>query len=117
VPTFPSHPISDRDDPVAISAVAGISQRPPARSEDNEAFYVRLDEECVRAWLDANGIVYTPPSPNSRLGASIIDVYDTINPEGHGFSSWLDEYRGNATADSRNLCSYVYTLLHTRRTR
>jgi hypothetical protein len=45
--------------------------------------------------------------------AALIDAYETINPEGHGFSSWLDEYRGNATADSRNVCSYVYTLLHT----
>lgn len=81
--------------------------------QDNEAFYVRLDESCVRAWLDANGIAYTLPALNSRLGAALIDGYDTINPGGHGFSSWLDEYRGNATADSRNLCSYVYTLLHT----
>jgi hypothetical protein len=81
--------------------------------QDNEAFYVRLDEECVRAWLDANAIGYRLPAPGSRLGAALIDAYETINPEGHGFSSWLDEYRGNATADSRNVCSYVYTLLHT----
>ncbi len=75
--------------------------------QDNEAFYVRLDESCVRAWLDANGIGYDTPAPNSRLGAAIIDAYDTINPEGGGFSSWLDEYRGSTAADSRNLYSYV----------
>ncbi|MCA1551070.1 hypothetical protein I6F36_30005 [Bradyrhizobium sp. BRP19] len=81
--------------------------------QDNEAFYVRLDESCVRAWLDANGITYELPAPTSRLGAAIIDGYHTTRPEGGGFSSWLDEYRGNATPESRNLCSYVYTLLHT----
>jgi hypothetical protein len=81
--------------------------------QDNEAFYVRLDEACVRAWLAANGIEYQLPGANSCLGAALIDAYETINPEGHGFSSWLDEYRGKATADSRNVCSYVYTLLHT----
>jgi hypothetical protein len=80
--------------------------------QDNEAFYVRLDEACVRAWLDVNGIGYSLPAPNSRLGAAIIDAYDTINPDGRGFSSWLDEYRGKPTAANRNVCSYVYTLLH-----
>ncbi len=53
------------------------------------------------------------PSPNSRLGAALIDAYDTINPEGNGFSSWLDEYRSNSKPESSNACSYVYALLHT----
>ena len=43
----------------------------------------------------------------------MIDAYDTVNLERHGFSSWLDEYRSNSTSESRNVCSYLYTLLHT----
>jgi hypothetical protein len=81
--------------------------------QDNEAFYVRLREDFVRAWLDANAIQYALPAPGSRLGAALIDAYDTVNPDGNGFSSWLDEYRSNCKPESRNVCSYVYTLLHT----
>ena len=50
--------------------------------QDNEAFYVRLDEACVRAWLAANGIEYQLPGANSCLGAALIDAYETINPGG-----------------------------------
>jgi hypothetical protein len=81
--------------------------------QDNEAFYVRLREGLVRAWLDRNAILYALPVDNSRLGAALIDAYETINPDGHGFSSWLDEYRSNPIPESRNVCSYVYSLLHT----
>ena len=81
--------------------------------QDNEAFYVRLREDHIRAWLDRNKISYALPAPVSRLGAAVIDAYDTINPDGHGFSSWLDEYRSKCTPESRNVCSYLYTLLHT----
>jgi hypothetical protein len=82
-------------------------------NQDNEAFYVRLREDLVRSWLDRNEIPYALPVDNSRLGAALIDTYETINSHGHGFSSWLDEYRSNPTIESRNVCSYVYTLLHT----
>src|SRR5262249_32679650 len=67
----------------------------------------------VRAWLDRNASPYALPVDNSRLGAALIDGYETVNPGGHGFSSWLDEYRSNPIPESRNVCSYVYSLLHT----
>ncbi|UVF19990.1 hypothetical protein HPT29_002225 [Microvirga terrae] len=82
--------------------------------QDNEALYVRLDEDMVKAWLEANSIPFKLPSPNSRLGAALIDAYSAIGgPDRHGFSPWLDEYRNRPGALSRNVYAYVYTLLHT----
>jgi len=76
--------------------------------QDNEAFYVRLREETVVRWLQANGLNVTLPHPDARLGSMLIDQYGDAP-----FSKWLDEYRGNPRPQSRNAFAYVYTLLHT----
>ncbi|WP_029032656.1 hypothetical protein [Salinarimonas rosea] len=76
--------------------------------QDNEAFYVRLDEEIVRRWLEANEFSITLPGPHAKLGAMLIEEFAS-----QPFSKWLDEYRGKPQAGSRNPYAYVYTLLHT----
>jgi hypothetical protein len=72
----------------------------------NEAFYVRLDERLVLAWLARNSIaVPTAAAPN--LGGRLIEEYPPL-----AFSRFLDEYRREKNI-ARSAYPHVYTLLHT----
>ncbi len=72
----------------------------------NEAFYVRLDEEVVRAWLEANEVPVGDACAAAHLGGHLIEGYLP-------FSRFLDEYRGQRGTIPRHAYPYVYTLLHT----
>lgn len=72
--------------------------------QDNEAFYVRLDEALVLRWLEANGVPDLP-SPG-HLGAAYLEQYQDFQP-------FMDEYRTREQGQTpRTLCSYIYMLLH-----
>lgn len=72
--------------------------------QDNEAFYVRLDDAQVLKWLEANG-VSDLPSPG-QLGAAYLEQYQDFQP-------FLDAYRTREEGQTpRTLCSYIYMLLH-----
>jgi hypothetical protein len=71
----------------------------------NEALYFRVDQERVRRWLVANGI--SDLSDTVSLGAAYLEHYSDFGPYLQEFKE--REGRGSAT---RELCSYVYLLLH-----
>jgi hypothetical protein len=72
--------------------------------QDNEAFYVRLDDAQVLRWLEANGVPDLP-SPG-QLGATYLEQYLDFQP-------FMDAYRTREEGQTpRSLCSYVYMLLH-----
>lgn len=81
--------------------------------QSNEGFYVRLDEDLVRAWLSANLIPLPPADPRVRLGGQLIEDYEALerDPDSR-FSRFLDEYRREG-ALTRRAYPFVYTLLHT----
>jgi hypothetical protein len=79
----------------------------------NEGLYVRLNEECVLRWLDANGIQPSPAPAGVRLGGRLIEEFARLNAvPGTRFSRFLDEYR-RERAIPRSAYPFVYTLLHT----
>ncbi|ABD07236.1 hypothetical protein RPB_2531 [Rhodopseudomonas palustris HaA2] len=81
--------------------------------QSNEGFYIRLDEECVLEWLEANGIRPAPAAPGVRLGGRLIEEYAQMQAnEDVRFSRFLDEYRRERSVP-RLAYPYVYTLLHT----
>jgi hypothetical protein len=81
--------------------------------QSNEGFYVRLDEEAVVEWLNANDIHIVPAPAGVRLGGRLIEEFAAIqNDQGARFSRFLDEYRREG-AQPRCAYPYVYTLLHT----
>lgn len=81
--------------------------------QSNEGFYVRLDEECVLRWLEANGIQPVTPPDGVRLGGRLIEEFATLNSDPDTrFSRFLDEYRREG-AIPRSAYPFVYTLLHT----
>lgn len=81
--------------------------------QSNEGFYVRLEEECVLEWLEANGIRPAPAETGVRLGGRLIEEFALMhNDENVRFSRFLDEYRRERGV-ARLAYPYVYTLLHT----
>ena len=96
------------DMPVKLNAFpAAPSSKHPiyVTMQRNEALYFSVDQDRVRRWLAANGISDVPE--DKSLGASYLERYSDFRP-------YLDEFkqregRGNAT---RDMCSYVYLLLH-----
>ena len=81
--------------------------------QSNEGFYVRLDEDLVRAWLSNNLIPLPPADSRVRLGGQLIEDYEALerDPDSR-FSRFLDEYRREG-ALTRRAYPFVYTLLHT----
>lgn len=72
--------------------------------QDNEAFYVRLDEAQVLKWLEANSVPNLPPP--GQLGAAYLEQYEDFKP-------FMEAYRTREEGQTaRTLCSYVYLLLH-----
>lgn len=72
--------------------------------QDNEAFYLRLDEEQVLKWLEANRVPDLP-SPG-KLAAAYLEQYED-------FKLFMEAYRTREEGQTpRSLCSYVYMLLH-----
>jgi len=72
--------------------------------QDNEAFYVRLDEEQVLKWLEVNGVPHLPPP--GKWGAAYLEQYEDFKP-------FMEAYRTREEGQTaRTLCSYVYMLLH-----
>ena len=81
--------------------------------QSNEGFYVRLDEDLVRAWLSNTLIPLPPADSRVRLGGQLIEDYEALerDPDSR-FSRFLDEYRREG-ALTRRAYPFVYTLLHT----
>jgi hypothetical protein len=81
--------------------------------QSNEGFYIRLNEECVLRWLDANGIQPSPAPAGVRLGGRLIEEFAKLSADDDTrFSRFLDEYR-REHAVPRYAYPFVYTLLHT----
>jgi hypothetical protein len=79
----------------------------------NEGFYVRLNETCVRAWLEENNVAMPGAAPGVAIGGSLIeDFADIQNNDGMRFSRFLDEYRREQIIP-RRAAAHVFTLLHT----
>lgn len=81
--------------------------------QSNEGFYVRLNEQTVLAWMDANGITTAAAAPEVRLGGRLIEEYAEMETDSSArFSRFLDEYR-RERSQPRRAFPYIYTLLHT----
>jgi hypothetical protein len=94
--------------PVKLNAFPGMpNQRHPiyVTQQRNEALYFRIDQDRVRRWLIANGVADVPSS--GSLGAGFLERYSDFGP-------YLDEFKGREGRGraTRDMCSYVYLLLH-----
>ena len=94
--------------------VADSSKHPILCSvQNNEGFYVRLDEALVLEWLQTNGIPVPAADPGVRLGGRLIEDFENLERDpATRFSRFLDEYRREG-ALQRRAYPFVYTLLHT----
>lgn len=94
--------------------VADDSKHPILCSvQQNEGFYVKLDEDLVRQWLEANNIPLPAAASSVRLGGQLIENFHALQSDRNTrFTRFLDEYRREA-ALPRQAYPYVYTLLHT----
>ena len=74
--------------------------------QNNEALYIKLDEERVRRWLSANGVIDLPGKDIS-LGRTYLETYTDFGP-------FLDDYKDRERSGvfPRNLAPFVYLLLH-----
>ena len=74
--------------------------------QNNEAFYIRLDENRVRRWLAANAVIDLPAEDVS-IGRAYLETYADFGP-------FLDEYKDRERGGifPRNLAPFVYLLLH-----
>lgn len=101
----------DQDMPVRLNMFDRIISQERAGfpvyclQQANEAFYVRLDEATVRAWMERNGMSVDAACPSARLGGLLIEGYKP-------FDRFLDQYRRDKTV-ARDAYPYAYTLLHT----
>ena len=75
--------------------------------QENEAFYVKLNEEIVLEWLRVNGMAVDLGTPPIRFGGKLIEEFPA-----NTFSRFLDDYRKEKSV-TRAPYPYVYTLLHT----
>jgi hypothetical protein len=71
--------------------------------QTNEALYVRLREDAVRAWLGENGIAV---DSQTAVGAAYLESYED-------FGEFLDEYKTRVDGSTpRGVANYVFSLLH-----
>jgi hypothetical protein len=81
--------------------------------QENEGFYVKLDEDLVRSWLANNGVPLPPADPAVKLGGQLIEDFELLERgPGTRFTRFLDEYR-REHGMQRRAYPLVYTLLHT----
>jgi hypothetical protein len=81
--------------------------------QSNEGFYVRLKEQDVRNWLQANLVELPAGPPDVLLGGTLIEDYDDLDHDPDTrFSRFLEEYR-RENSKARRPFPFVYTLLHT----
>jgi hypothetical protein len=75
--------------------------------QKNEALYVRVSEERVRAWLRVNGVSPAPHADKPGIAGTYLEQYSDFGP-------FLDEFKGHEgrTGATRQFCPYVYMLLH-----
>lgn len=73
--------------------------------QENEAFYVKLNEEVVLEWLRVNGMAVDLGTPPIRFGGKLIEEFPA-----NTFSRFLDDYRKEKSV-TRAPYPYVYTLL------
>jgi hypothetical protein len=75
--------------------------------QSNEAVYIRLTEERVRAWLAANGVTPTPPLEKPGIAGTYLEQYADFGP-------FLQEFKGHEgrAGAAREFCPYIYLLLH-----
>lgn len=75
--------------------------------QNNEAIYVKLDEEQVVAWLSKNGLESAVESLNGcSLGGRLIELYED-------FGRFAEDYSETSGKCERNAPVFVYGLLHT----
>jgi hypothetical protein len=76
--------------------------------QKNEAFYVRLDETRITAWLNANSLGSAFAGSPKRVGGAYINEYQDFGP-------FLEDYkeRSSEASTPRTWPSYIYLLLHT----
>ncbi len=118
-PTVRRDKSGDADLPVRLRLFDKVEVSDTARHpvlclvQSNEGFYVRLDEQTVRAWLEVNSIPLPHAPEGVRLGGPLIEEYETLERDPTTrFSRFLDEYR-RERAIPRRAYPFVYTLLHT----
>ncbi len=105
----PAFDFKNKPMPVRLNLYPHIEQgRRPiyTLNKKNEAIYVKLDQEQVIRWLEANNVTIGEPlEPGQKLGTRYIRQY-------RDFGYYLDAYR-KKNSTHRNLCNMVYLLLHT----
>ncbi|MBL8597379.1 MAG: hypothetical protein JNL14_06540 [Devosia sp.] len=81
--------------------------------QSNEGFYVRLDEQLVRNWLEENAVPVPAADAGVRLGGQLIEDFEVLERDDvTRFSRFLDEYKREGFLP-RRAYPFVYTLLHT----
>jgi hypothetical protein len=74
--------------------------------QENEAIYVRLQEDMVRAWLEGNGVSPDVGAQRRSLGAAYLEDYED-------FGEFLDDYKVRVDGRTRRgVPNYVFMLLH-----
>jgi hypothetical protein len=73
----------------------------------NEALYVKLSEQRVRAWLTANAVTPAPYADKPGIAGTYIEQYQDFTP-------FLDPFKGHEgrAGSVREFCPYIYLLLH-----
>jgi len=118
-PTVMREKAGDAEMPVRLRLFdrveVGDSSRHPVLCllQSNEGLYVRLDEETVLEWLNANAVPLAPAAAGVRLGGRLIEEFTELESDPTArFSRFLDEYR-REHGTARRAYPFVYTLLHT----
>jgi hypothetical protein len=101
----------DLDMPVRLKAFEAVdrNKRPIyVLEQKNEAFYVRLNEARVVAWLESNGLASPFTGGPGRVGGAYLTEYQDFGP-------FLEDYKERSSESSvpRQRPSYIYLLLHT----
>lgn len=74
--------------------------------QNNEALYIKLDEDRVRRWLTVNAVIDLP-AVGASIGRGYLETYTDFGP-------FLDDYKDRERGGTfpRNLAPFVYMLLH-----
>ncbi|WP_226637915.1 hypothetical protein [Brevundimonas poindexterae] len=73
--------------------------------QNNEALYVKLDEDRVRRWLERN-LITDMPTHDVGIGRAYLEGYEDFGPF---LEAYKDRERGRF---DRRLAPYIYLLLH-----
>ena len=100
--------------PTTSEAVARWSYPVLCVVSANEGFYVRLDENAVAAWIEANDLILPTSSPGLSLGGRLLEQASSIQKAGTPgcMSQFLDAFRRPKEVPEYAY-PHVYTLLHT----